>query len=140
MEDPLSFHRNQIYSLHLSADSSYQPDRDGYAEHVNSYGQRLKETARMLIRADWYILTKDNPEFKTIISSIKDVIENLSELGDDSRVNLSQVLDDLYHILYCLHCAGERAGENDVSIREVKHQEFTKCHKNLLLVAKLLVI
>ena len=138
MGDPLSFRNSRVDSLYLATEPPYQVGRDEFADLVNAYGQKLRETARMLLRADWYKITKDNEDFKTIIASIKDVYDNLNDVDDDPRVDMDSVLKNLREILHCLHRAGERAEEKDFSLREVKYQEFGECYQNLVIMAKLL--
>ena len=138
MIDPLSFRNTRVNGLYLATEPPYQTERDEFADLVNTYGQKLRDTSRMLLKSNWYKLTKDDVGFEIIITSIKDVYDNLNDVDDDPRVNMSDVLKNLRDILYCLHRAGERAEEKDFSLREPKYQEFGECCQNLADVAKLL--
>lgn len=142
MQNRFDFGGERIYALHFATDSSQPPEEDSYAADRRAYGERLEETACMLLREDWYTLTKDSEVLQTIISSIKDVASNLKNmenmLYENDNIDVHVLVRELLSIISCLYRAGERSTELEFAIRQVRFEEFSQCYESLETAAKLL--
>jgi len=123
MQDRFDLREDNVFALHFAAGLRQPSDED----LRRAYGQRLKETAAMLLQEDWYTLTKDSETLQTVISSIKYVASNISDL----RQELMSIVSSLYR-------AGERSIEADFSIRQIRFDEFSTCYEKLESAAELL--